>query len=203
MKSFAIFIVLLVFSLNPAMCIADEKSPGFQTLPFGSSYQEVKDYVIREGLATRERIDLAEQYTSSQYISVSGFSLGTLTVDITFSFDHEGRFYSFTFFAGSMTAQYLKTDVMENGNYLKEVFKKKYGKPSQCFSPSILNINEGYTSYLCIWKNKKLDIYTGVSEHELKYYALATVEDKSMKKKLENFNKNKAHEGATSGAEKF
>ncbi len=205
MKLLGVFLALWVISGISTSFGADEKVAGFQAIPFGSTYQEVKDYLVREGLERLDSINLDEKYSSSgrRSLRVSNFSLGTLTVTVSFSFDHEGKFYAFTFYTYPQSAQYLGTTVMPNGKYLTDIFKKKYGKPSQCFSPSVLDIRTGYVAYLCRWRRKDLEIYTGVSESEFEYYVEGIVADKIMKKNYEKFKEDKEKAGVSTGADRF
>jgi len=171
--------IVFSFTLNAAA-----QSYGFQNIPFGTSFEEVKSTLVKtygEGSLYPPPED------DGDYIWLNGFHLGENIVQVTFHFDHNSQLYAFQFASPKYTADRLNSDVYEDGKTLTDIFSKKYGKSASRYKPSIFEINSGYVSYLSKWKHKDLQIYTGVTTYEAQYRAIAYVGSKKMIKAHEKF----------------
>lgn len=146
---------------------------GFQQIYFGASFETVKSAIK----AKYSDLDILD---SNQYMWVKNFSIGDEKVEVTFFFDNNRKFYAFEIQPGKYSADKLETRVREDGNFLTNLFKNKYGRPTQCFNPGFFSIKNGYTAYLCKWSNKDLNIYTGLGTYESEYYAEGRVASKIM-----------------------
>jgi hypothetical protein len=132
------------------------------------------------------------------------YNLGDLKVDVLFRFDHNDKFYFFRFRTEAVSANHLETKVYEEGDYLTNVFKAKYGKPSKCYKhPKILGIKQGKVAPLCLWEHSDLKIYTGITKSDKEYFAVGNVISKSMEEKYVKSKKQKESKGAAKGAKSF
>ena len=132
------------------------------------------------------------------------YNLGEIKVDVYFWFDHNDKFYSFNFTTKEATANYIETKVHEPGEYLTNVFKVKFGKPSKCYSPpNILGVEQGSVTYLCKWEHRDLEIFTGITANNMNYYATGNVISKNMEKKYIEYKKQKKSKGAVKGSESY
>lgn len=70
------------------------------------------------------------------------------------------------------SASELKISVYSDADHLTEIFKDKYGKPTECFPKlTILDIRDYDVTYLCKWKQEDSEAYTAFSTSDFKYYA--------------------------------
>jgi hypothetical protein len=225
----SLFISILFSFLLSVLSLYAEDQYGFKDIPFGASYGEVyirmeeiqKQYDYKKYGKKADSDDLefmkwkAENFKNrmillgkkqDKWIRLHNdkYNLGDLKVSVNFAFDHNDRFFSFGFESERVTANYLKTKVYENVDYLTKVFKAKYGNPSECYPyPNLLNIRQGKVAPYCFWEHPKLEIFTGIIEEEMKYLAIGSVTSKSMAEQYAKHEKKKVLEGAAKGAESF
>ncbi|MDA3916386.1 MAG: hypothetical protein PF690_05380 [Deltaproteobacteria bacterium] len=226
-----IALILAIISLSFVIKSYSAEQYGFKDIPFGASYEEVyekaeeiqnrydeeqwnnrshrlKDYDLKKWKRfsrSRKRMYLLG-LKEKKYVALIGnkYNLGDINVDVYFYFDHNDKFYSFQLSTEKVSANYLETKVYKDGKYITEIFKTKYGKSSKCYSnPNILKIRQGYISYLCKWEHNDLRIYTGISENNMKYYAVGMVTFKPMEEQYEKYKKQKELKGTAKGAAAF
>lgn len=137
------------------------------------------------------------------FIVVRNFPLGDDMVTIFFHFDHKKEFYSFSFHTEQLSANKFESQILSNAGNLTQIFKNKYGKPSECVKPNFLFIREGYISFACKWNYKDLKIFTGISVYEALYYAIGQVTSKKMEKAFESHKKQQEQKKAAEDAKKF
>ena len=216
------------FTLYAATLYATDQY-GFKDIPFGASFEEVykkaktiqyqsdkEQYNKRTTLKglelkhwkmieTDNRMQLVA-LRSRKFIALinNQYNLGEIKVDVYFWFDHNDKFYSFDFSTKEASANYLESKVHVDGEYLSNVFKVRFGEPSKCYSPpNILIIKHGSATYLCKWKHRDLEIFTGITENNSKYYATGNVISKNMEKQYIEFKEQEKSKGAVKGAESF
>ncbi|MEW5897545.1 MAG: hypothetical protein AB1668_07665 [Nanoarchaeota archaeon] len=202
MKKIIIFVfTIIIFSAQEVYSIEKDKQYGFQDIPFGTPYNKVWGALAAKnvGLVHSSENDTTDTY----FLYIEDYDLGGKEVKVTFYFDHNKEFYSFTFSTSKKNALRLESEVYIDGQYLTDVFTNKYGKPSRCYKPNILSISMGYVSYLCVWNHKSLEIYTGLTEYESEYYAVAIITSKKMEKAYVQRKEQKLKKDATEGAKKF
>lgn len=175
---------------------------GFQDIPFGTPYEEVKQKLEK----TYNKME--HTYSSrdwDDHISFNHFDLGDDRIEIqaSFRFDHNKKFYTFDFSTEMKTADRFITDVYKEGEYLTEVFKNKYGKPSKCYTPSISTVGSRQIAPLCEWEHKDLRIVIYYVSIKAKYWATAYVTSKKMENEYNSYKKQQKNEGAKDGAKKF
>jgi hypothetical protein len=201
----SVLIIIFVFDLS----FAEDKQYGFQDIPFGASYEEVNQK-LKEIYEEKHKGDSRLSFSfyvhkSNLYensIQFDHFDLGNrdiYTIAI-FHFDQNNKFYSFHF---ETIHRISRSDAYGDGKYLTEVFTNKYGKPSQCYKLNMLTIQKGYTSYLCKWNHKDVEIYTGFNIALGKTYAVAYVASKKLEKEYNSYKKQQENKNAMDGAKKF
>lgn len=193
-----VIVIAILLSLFAATVYAN--APGFQDIPFGTSYAEVKTRLIK---AYGESALYPPTDDDSDYIWIRDFEFGDYEASVTLFFDHKSRLYAFKIQLSEHTANYFKTSLMDDAKYINQVFINKYGKPSNSYKPHFFNVESGYTSYLSKWNKKDLTIYTGLSTYEFKYYALGYVGSKKMIAEHNKFLKNEKINSAKKAVEKF
>ncbi len=210
-----IFTLIILLLASPFVEAKDAKhsskqSPpdiflGFQTLPFGSSHGEVRQYLIDKNyLPFDSRKEGYYDDKLTRAIRIHDFKLGSLTVAVVFLFNHNYKFYAFYFETMQLDAGHFNTIVQVSGRVLTDVFKAKYGTPKKCFEPTFIDLKTGSTSYLCTWNQNDLEIYTGFSKEALigqwaettgfQYAAVGYVSLKSMGKEQEEFERTTENE---------
>ena len=108
-------------------------------------------------------------------------------------------FYGYAFNAPRYSAGSLKTHVHQDGLFITEVFKNRFGPPTECWDlPTVLQFKQGFDTYYCEWGHPELEVYTGFTEYELEYYAIGYVASRAMKKALKA---QEAEESASSAKE--
>ena len=187
MKKIFITVALLVFACLsfPSLCTAGKN--GFGDLNFGDSKERVVSY-LREKYATEEYAE-GNVMESDDYVWLHNFELGDKLVEVTFFFDHNEKLYSFQFASEKVGADDFNYQLRDDAFYFNEVFIKRFGKPYKKFTPNFLSVSSNSIAYLNKWNNKDLDIYTGVTSFEFRYYAVASVTSKKMEKALEQYRK--------------
>lgn len=179
---------------------------GFQDIPFGASYEEVYEGLKKIHANQRGSLDIS--YYVHKYgdlIKFDNFNLGNKYVIVMFYFDHNKKFYGFDFKTDGKTADYLNS-AYTDGEYLTDIFKNKYGVPSQCYTPSklkILTIEAGRILFLCKWQHKDLEIYTGFTTESFKTYATASVTSKKLQNEYNSYKKQQENKSIKDGAKKF
>lgn len=181
------------------MSMEKAEGKGFLSIPFGAS----KDEVYEELRLIATNLNL---WNSDDFISLSEFKLGELSVEVLFYFDHEMKFYSFEFHTPEWDASGFEPHVLEDAEHLKAIFKNKYGPPAKCTKPAlgILNIRDGYTRYYCEWKKVAgQSKFIGLTTRDFKYYAVGSVESISRLKIYEAYLKQQKEKEALEGAKGF
>lgn len=197
-KYLALFILIIVFVFD--LSFAEDKQYGFQDIPFGTSYDEVKKKLEETYKKMHHTYLLRENF-----ISFNHFDLGNNEIEIqaTFDFDHNKRFYGFHFTTKERTADRFSSEVYKEGEYLTDVFKNKYGEPSKCYKPNILTVQREIIPYLCEWNHKDLEIFTGFSFYEARFFAIGYVTLKKLKEEYNSHKKQQENKSAIDGAKKF
>lgn len=174
----SILIIIFVFDLS----FAEDTQYGFQDIPFGTSYEEVKQKLEATYIKMHHTYRFGKGFSGKDYISFNHFDLGDNQIEVraTFEFDHNEKFYSF-YFSGS------------NYTYLENIFKNKYGEPSKCYGISI---------HVCEWNHKDLDISTGLVTG-FPEGATARVASKKLKKEYNSYKKQQENKSTNDGAKKF
>lgn len=194
LKYLALSVLIMIFVFD--LSFAEDKQYGFQDIPFGTSYEEVKQKL------EATYIKMHHTYHSGEnFISFNHFDLGDDKIEIQaiFNFDHNKKFYSFRFETEKKTAD-LFSIVYKEGEYLTDVFKNKYGEPSKCYKPNILTIHR---EPLCEWNHKDLDILTGIFSYEARFFAAGSVVSKQLEKEYNSYKKQQENKNAIDGAKKF
>ena len=194
-------ILLFVVNAFAGIVFAEEAQQqyGFKDIPFGATYDEVHKKVEKDyGYGNLITPDITKRYLFMDY-----YELGSLVVEVTFLFDHDQKFYGFFFSTNSKTADKFEPEVIADTNHLNEIFKKKFGNPSQCYKPEFFSIKHGYVSYLCVWNHKDLDIFTGFKTFEARYSGVGYVKLKKMDKAYQDYLKKEKKESINEGVKQF
>lgn len=175
---------------------------GFQNIVFGSSFEEANKIVQEE--FPHASFNAYERNVGKDLTS-TWFKIGDEVFLATLFFDHNDKFYSYEISSSSEPATLFDSVVYDQGNFLTEIFKNKYGKPRKCFKPKFLNVKSGSISILCEWGKKDAEIFTGFSFNASSfcYYATARVTDKKMDKEFTEYKKGIRKKKALEGAKEF
>ena len=159
---------------------------GFQDIPFGTPYEEVKQKLEK----TYNKME--HTYSSrdwDDHISFNHFDLGDDRIEIqaSFRFDHNKKFYGFNF-----TTKAAYKNGVYTGDYLLNVFKNKYGEP---------NCKGEHRHQFCVWDDKDLNIF--VNFFSTINVISGFVTSKKLEKEYNSYKKQQENKNAIDGAKKF
>jgi hypothetical protein len=116
-------------------------------------------------------------------------------VTVRFNFDQNKKFYSFNFEIRRRTT--IATDLIyEDGEYLTDVFKDTYGKPSKCYQPDIATVPR---ELLCEWNHKDLTIFTSI-DYKSSFFVVGHVGSKKLENEYIAYKKQQENKGSVDGA---
>jgi hypothetical protein len=166
-----------------------------ELIPFGASYEDA--YSALKKIYSPTRLENS--------IHVAGFRLGSRTVDLSFSFSRDGKFHEFHFATTKRFAAELDPLVYDEGRYITEVFRHKYGGPEECFEPDILSIiaRPGHTAFLCRWPHGDLNVHTGFRTLDFRFYAVGSVGSRALAEEILKKKSEQEKTGAEKAAESF
>lgn len=182
LKYLALSVLIMIFVFD--LSFAEDKQYGFQDIPFGTSYEEVKQKLEKTYEKMHHTYNLKEDS-----ISFNHFDLGddTIEAQATFNFDHNKKFYGFNF-----TTKAAYKNGVYTGDYLLNVFKNKYGEP---------NCKGEHRHQFCVWDDKDLNIF--VNFFSTINVISGFVTSKKLEKEYNSYKKQQENKNAIDGAKKF
>ena len=165
-------ISLFIFLLCASQVHATDEQDGFQTLPFGSSYEKTVEY-LRTHIVKPTALDFFNRDLKDKKhsIQIIGFHLDDLEVYVNFYLNHNYDFYGFSFNTTRAPMDSFDSVVYKNGEFLSRVFINKYGYPQKCSAVRPGEISPGLLTTHCKWDNTSVYAYTGFTFHDGSYFA--------------------------------
>ena len=184
--------IIMLFVLATATGTHAAEKYGFQTVPFGTSYEDVSIYLL-------EKYGVQPPLMPMETLTLSSFDLSGVPVDIIFRFTAEAKFYGFSIHPPERDIEAIRT-VEGDAAFLAGMLKKKYGNKYTCKDFSILLT--GRT--ICDWIHPDLRIFTAlVGQRKHNYTVVAFISSKKYSKQFVEQKQREREKQEKAAADRF
>jgi hypothetical protein len=198
-----ISLVVLILLLFPNISHAQQY--GFKDVLFGDSFDTAWDKLNKQGIIFQSD-DFGKKLSRDTRNIICVTPIGSVKMVVMLYFDDQMKFFMFDMrYGGATDVNGLDNVVKSQVEYLLELFKSKYGKPTKCFSyPNVAELEALSITPVCIWSNKKITAKVGVYEtDEATFDGKASVTDNKLIEDYIKRKKIKNKKGAKSGVKDF
>lgn len=188
---------------SKAIASSSHAAGGFQDIQFGTSYKEAQKILKSKFPKNKFKPPYNPPKLGKQLWAMH-FKAGGRNYILILRFDHNDKFYSYSVTRALWYPADKFSSLYEEGDFLVEMFKNKYGQSVYCFEkPSVLDIRSGQQYVFCLWEDVNSFISVVFQEEEFTYTVKAIVTDKMMKKEFDEYSKNAHKRDAAKGAKRF